>query len=169
MFVPGTSVNVSPSTDTWKSSPLSFSLSRVEKNSSGFLSCSLQTNKQTVRDSGQQEEEVSVLPRGLLTEQQVDELMVVDPPLVLRDVLSGAEHLFNTWEVFSFWRHSSALRDQSVTETAAASVQLHLKHSHRYNVWPNKTSWLNLEKQDYFWLRINLLKCKLNKGQKKFG
>lgn len=40
--VPGTSVKVSPRTDSWKPRPLSFSFSSILKKSSGSLSCSLQ-------------------------------------------------------------------------------------------------------------------------------
>ena len=44
--LPGTSENFSPSTESLKSRPKSWSFITVWKNRSGFLSCSLQTIKQ---------------------------------------------------------------------------------------------------------------------------
>lgn len=47
-WVPGTSVKVSPRTDTWKLSPKSFRCINTLKKLSGSLSCSLEINTQNI-------------------------------------------------------------------------------------------------------------------------
>lgn len=143
--VPGTSVKVSPRTETWKASPLSLSFSRVLKNSSGSLSCSLQPSTREEEKNTERNAQmffkwkVSIFNKtGTIQKKKIiikHYSVTLSPSIALRPV--EIFFLSSVWHA-AFFSQREGKTSQEDGQTVALGCKLaHLRISHSQGI-PNK-------------------------------